>query len=83
MARGVRAQLQADIGVSITGIAGPDGGSPEKPVGTVWIGLSAPGPASDVALAAARRFAFVGDRNEIRRRAAQAALDMVRRALLD
>ncbi len=83
MARGVRAQLRADIGVSVTGIAGPDGGSPEKPVGTVWIGLSAPGPASDVALVAARRFAFVGDRNEIRRRAAQAALDMVRRALLD
>ncbi len=83
MARGVRAQLRADIGVSITGIAGPDGGSPEKPVGTVWIGLSVPGPASDVALVAARRFAFVGARNEIRRRAAQAALDMVRRALLD
>jgi nicotinamide-nucleotide amidase len=83
MARGVGARLCADIGVSVTGIAGPDGGSPEKPVGTVWVGLSAPGPANDGPLVTARRFGFVGDRNEIRRRAAQAALEMVRRALLD
>ncbi len=83
MARGVRTRLRADIGVSVTGIAGPDGGSPEKPVGTVWVGLSAPGPTSDVPVVTARRFGFVGDRNEIRRRAAQAALEMVRRAVLD
>ena len=83
MARGVCKQLSADVGVSVTGIAGPDGGTAEKPVGTVWLGLSAPGPADDVALTTARRSVFTGDRNEIRRRAAQAALEMVRRALLD
>ncbi len=41
MARGVRTTLGADIGVSVSGIAGPSGGMPEKPVGTTWIGLSA------------------------------------------
>ena len=42
MARGVRHALSADIGLSTSGIAGPGGGTPEIPVGTVWIGLSAP-----------------------------------------
>jgi len=81
MARGVRVRMHADIGVSITGIAGPDGGSPEKPVGTVWIAVSGPATATDGSDAGVRRSAFVGDRGEIRRRAAQAALDMVRRTL--
>jgi PncC family amidohydrolase len=40
MARGVRTALCSDIGVSVSGIAGPGGGSPEKPVGTTWIGIS-------------------------------------------
>lgn len=40
MARGVRAALDADLGISTTGIAGPGGGTPEKPVGTVWVGIS-------------------------------------------
>jgi nicotinamide-nucleotide amidase len=74
MAAGVRERTGADVGVSVTGIAGPGGGTPEKPVGLVWIAIHS----SD---AKARRFHVVGDRAEIRQRAAQAALEMVRRTL--
>jgi len=74
MASGVREKMGADVGISVTGIAGPGGGTPEKPVGLVWIAVHG----SD---ARARRFHLVGDRAEIRQRAAQAALEMVRRAL--
>ena len=75
MASGVRARLGADIGVGITGVAGPGGGTPGKPVGTVWIALDVRGDVS------ARRRAFIGDREEIRQRATQGALEMVRRAV--
>ena len=74
MAVGAKRQLNADIAISVTGIAGPGGGTPEKPVGLVWI-------ATDIKEAKARRFHLIGDRTEIRQRAAQAALEMVRRAL--
>jgi len=74
MAAGVRERTGADMGVSVTGIAGPGGGTPEKPVGLVWIAIAA-------AEAKARRFHVGGDRSEIRQRAAQAALEMVRRTL--
>jgi competence/damage-inducible protein CinA-like protein len=74
MALGVREKLGAAVGVSVTGIAGPGGGTPEKPVGLVWIAVQA----SD---AKARRFHLIGDRAEIRQRATQAALEMVRRAV--
>ena len=74
MASGVRERLGADVGVAVTGIAGPGGGTPDKPVGLVWIAVHA----SEVK---ARRFHVGGDRAEIRQRAAQAALEMVRRAL--
>jgi len=74
MASGVREKLGADVGVSVTGIAGPGGGTTEKPIGLVWIAVHA----SDVK---ARRFHVGGDRAEVRQRAAQAALEMVRRAL--
>ncbi len=76
MADGVRARLHADIGVSVTGIAGPGGGSEEKPVGTVVIALSMTGRDSAV-----RTFRFIGDRTMVRTQATLAALDMVRRAL--
>ena len=74
MASGIREKLGADVGVSVTGIAGPGGGTPEKPVGLVWISVH-------TSEAKARRFHVGGDRAEIRQRAAQAALEMVRRAL--
>jgi len=76
MASGARAATGASVGVAITGIAGPGGGSEEKPVGTVWI-------ASDLGGAVeSRRLRLIGDRAEVRQRAAQAALEMVRRRVL-
>lgn len=74
MATGVRERTGAQVGISVTGIAGPGGGTPEKPVGLVWIAVSG-------AEAKARRFHLIGDRAEIRQRAAQAALEMTRRML--
>jgi nicotinamide-nucleotide amidase len=74
MARGVRTRLGADIGVAITGIAGPSGGSDDKPVGTVFIAVSS--DHDDV-----RRFLFPGDRAMVRMFSAAAALDMLRRHL--
>jgi nicotinamide-nucleotide amidase len=74
MAAGIRERTGADVGVSVTGIAGPGGGTPEKPVGLIWVAVHA-------SEAKARRFHVGGDRAEIRQRAAQAALEMVRRAL--
>ncbi|MDP9176235.1 MAG: competence/damage-inducible protein A [Gemmatimonadota bacterium] len=74
MAHGVRARLSSDIGISITGIAGPGGGTEEKPVGTVWIAI-------DGTTTQAVGLRLIGDRAEIRQRAAQAALDLLRRQL--
>ena len=73
MASGVRERLGADVGLAITGIAGPDGGSPEKPIGTVVIALS--GPREIV-----KTLRFAGDRQMVRTQSVAAALDMVRRA---
>jgi nicotinamide-nucleotide amidase len=76
MAKGVKEQTGATIGVSITGVAGPDGGTEGNPVGTVYVGL-----ADDVGTSN-RRLALFGDRELIRWRASSAALDMVRRRYL-
>jgi PncC family amidohydrolase len=70
MAEGVRQATGTDIGLSITGIAGPAGGSPEKPVGTVYIGLSAK------AGILVRRFQFSGDRLDIKEKSANEALQL-------
>ena len=75
MAAGARAKFGANIGVGITGIAGPGGGTPEKPVGLVHIAVDVDGDVRAV------RPVFVGDREENRFRAAQSALDLIRRAL--
>jgi nicotinamide-nucleotide amidase len=77
MARGARERLRADVAVSVTGVAGPDGGTEEKPVGLVF--LHASGPMGERQL----RFDFPGDRPTIRGRAAVAALHLVRRLVTE
>jgi len=76
MAGGARARLDVGAALAITGIAGPAGGTGAKPVGTVWIALDLAG------MVETRLLRLWGDRDEIRRRAAQAALELLRRALL-
>jgi nicotinamide-nucleotide amidase len=77
MAEGVQRQFAVDAALAITGIAGPSGGTPEKPVGTVWLAVRF-GAQSRVL-----KRIFPGDRGEIRARAAQAALDLLRRLLAE
>jgi len=76
MARGMRALAQTDFAISVTGIAGPDGGTENKPVGTVFIGLA------DTSGAQSIKLSLPGDRFLIRWRSSQAALDYLRRTLL-
>ena len=75
MAQGARERLGVDVAVSVTGIAGPGGGTPEKPVGLVF--FHAAGPDGETSL----RFELPGDREWIRARSAVAALHLVRRLL--
>jgi nicotinamide-nucleotide amidase len=76
MCKGVRTLADADFGISVTGIAGPGGGTPEKPVGTVWIGICGKN------LHKAERFLFNGDRQQVRESTAQTALKMLEEAIL-
>lgn len=71
MAHGVRKKLNADIAISVSGIAGPGGGSPDKPVGTTWIGLATPDGQW------ARLFQFSGSREENKSASATAALELL------
>jgi len=75
MARGVATLAGAPCALAVTGIAGPDGGTPTKPVGTVFVGLAVRGETL------ARRFYFSGDRAAVKWQSTQAALDMLRRSL--
>jgi nicotinamide-nucleotide amidase len=76
MARGVRHRAKSDFGLAVTGIAGPDGGTEEKPVGLVYIALA------DDAHTEHKKLTLPGDRELVRWRASQAALDMLRRRLI-
>ncbi|HUQ31389.1 MAG TPA: competence/damage-inducible protein A [Pyrinomonadaceae bacterium] len=76
MAEGVRRRADTDFGLAVTGIAGPGGGSEEKPVGLVYVALS------DDAHTEHRKLMLPGDRHLIRWRASQAALDLLRRRLI-
>jgi nicotinamide-nucleotide amidase len=75
MAEGARRVGGVDVAIGVTGIAGPGGGSPSKPVGTVAIAVAVPGETRS------RTFRFVGDREQVKYQASQAALDLTRRML--
>jgi nicotinamide-nucleotide amidase len=76
MAEGIRTRSGVDVGLSVTGIAGPGGGSPDKPVGLVYVGLATP------QASCTKCFTFHGDRSMIKLRSSQGALDVLRRGLL-
>jgi nicotinamide-nucleotide amidase len=75
MAEGARERAHSDYALAVTGYAGPDGGTLENPVGTVFIALATPDGTD------ARRYRMAGDRDRIRGFAVQNALDMLRRGL--
>jgi nicotinamide-nucleotide amidase len=76
MADGIRSHSGVGVGVGVTGIAGPSGGTPQKPVGTVAIA------AVTARVTRSHVFRFSGEREQVKFQASQAALDMVRRMLL-
>ncbi len=77
LAEGAQRIARVDYGLGVTGVAGPDGGTAEKPVGTVWLALTE--PTGDTR---SRCFRFPGERDRVKFQASQTALDMVRRSLL-
>ena len=77
MAEGARRVAGSDLGIGITGLAGPTGGSKEKPVGTVYMGISCP----EKGITETRHFRFDGDRISVKEQTAEAALQWLRRVL--
>ena len=77
MVKGAAASSKADVAVAITGIAGPDGGSEEKPVGLVYIGCSVCGRVK------VKEYHFSGNRNKIRENSVIAALTLMRQCILE
>lgn len=77
MASGIRTAANTDIGLAVTGVAGPSGGTPDKPVGTVFLAMVSPGGQK------VQRFHFPGDRHQVRLRTACTALDWLRRLALE
>lgn len=77
MARGIRTLARSDLGVAVTGVAGPGGGSPTKPVGTVFMAVAWP------AGTRCEAYRFSGDRQAVKAQAAEAALVLLRRHLLE
>ncbi len=76
MAKGIKHKLNTDYALATSGIAGPDGGTDEKPVGTVWIALAGPD------FVESERFHFGEHRGRTIRRSALAALELLRKALI-
>ncbi|MFZ1694588.1 MAG: CinA family protein, partial [Flavobacteriales bacterium] len=76
MASGVRDALKTDWSIALSGVAGPDGGTEEKPVGTVWIAVAGPDGVQ------ATKVYFPGTRDLVIRRSALAALNMLRKSLI-
>ena len=76
MAEGIRRVSGTSLGVGITGIAGPDGGTPERPVGLVYIAVA------DEENTLVKRLQISGDRSRVRRVAAMRVIDLIRRAYL-
>ncbi|MBZ0111476.1 MAG: CinA family nicotinamide mononucleotide deamidase-related protein [Thermoanaerobaculia bacterium] len=80
LAEGARERIGSDYAIGVTGIAGPDGGSEEKPVGTVHVAVAGPRGSGDLIH---QRAVFPGDREKVRRLTSQLGLELLRRRLLD
>lgn len=79
MANGALRVTGVEVAIAVSGIAGPDGGTPEKPVGTVWLGIATPEARGPAAVCELRHFA--GDRDQVRRQSVTEALRLVLRLL--
>ncbi|MGH8290805.1 MAG: CinA family protein [Steroidobacteraceae bacterium] len=79
MANGALRATGVEMAIAVSGLAGPDGGTPEKPVGTVWFGIGAPPARGPAAVCECRRFA--GNRDQVRRQSVEHALQLALQAM--